>query len=391
MKCCFTGRELPTESIGAVILFLMALAALILCNSPLGESYQHFWQAPLGFHYLEYSMSQSTLFWVNEGLMTLFFVLIGLELKREFLRGALSEVSQVVLPGLAALGGMLVPALIFGVINYTNDDTIVGWAVPVATDIAFALGVLSLFGKRVPPALKMFLLALAIFDDVGAIIIIAVFHLESLSYLSFLCAFLFIFLLWLMNKYGVRSLSLYLLVGLGLWICVLNSGIHATVAGVLLAFFIPLTGENSPLSRLEKTLHPLVTFFIMPLFALANAGVPLAGLSSSILLDRVVIGTSMGLFLGKQLGVMAFVHLCVKLGWAKLPKNTTWLEVYGVAILCGIGFTMSLFLATLAFKNNSAYLVEARLGILSGSILSGLIGAAILHLSFNRKSKGVSV
>jgi NhaA family Na+:H+ antiporter len=392
MKRIFNSPILQGETAGGIILFFMALAAFILSNSPLSGWYAHIWQIVIGVNINGFALSQPFLFWVNEGLMALFFLLVGLELKREFLGGELSRLSQVILPGTAALGGMVAPAVIYCLFNWHNADAISGWAIPVATDIAFALGVLSLFGKRVPPGLKVFLLALAIFDDLGAIVIIALSHLESLSCLSLFLAFLCLVLLWLLNLKGVQSLTLYLLVGLLLWLCVLHSGVHATVAGVLLAFFIPRkinsTG-HSPLQRLEKKLHAIVTYFVMPLFAFANAGVSLSGLNSHILLDNVVLGTALGLFLGKQLGVVLFTWILQQSGLARLPANMGWLDVYGMALLCGIGFTMSLFLATLAFQFNPAYLVEARLGILTGSILSGVMGAAVLHVSLNKKRKGV--
>lgn len=395
MRLSFINRFLHSEAAGGIILFFMALAALILCNTPWGDFYEKIWLQTIAIRVSHFSISQPLLFWVNEGLMTLFFLLVGLELKREFLEGELASASKIILPGLAALGGMLIPALIYCFVNWHDAQALQGWAVPVATDIAFALGTLSLFGKRVPLALKLFLLALAIFDDVGAIIIIALFHSQSLSYLSFLLALGFIFLLWLMNKGGVRRLSPYLVCGLVLWICVLQSGVHATVAGVVLAFFIPLkprgkASTESPLHRLEKSLQPWVAFFIMPLFALANAGLELDGLTSDILFDSVVLGTALGLFIGKQIGVCFFTWAVIKLGWAKLPKNTDWLQIYAVAILCGIGFTMSLFLGTLTFQRiNPDYLIEVRLGVLIGSLLSGLMGSAMLQLAFMKKKQKV--
>jgi NhaA family Na+:H+ antiporter len=394
MRLSFISKFLKGEAAGGIILFFMALAALILCNSPFGDFYEKIWLQTISIRISHFSISQPLLFWVNDGLMTLFFLLVGLELKREFLEGELASASKIILPGIAALGGMVVPALIYCAFNWNDADALQGWAVPVATDIAFALGTLSLFGKRVPRPLKLFLLALAIFDDVGAIIIIALFHSQSLSYLSFLLALVFIFLLWLLNKSGVRRLSPYLVLGLLLWICVLQSGVHATVAGVVLAFFIPLkkrAGEiESPLHRLEKSLHPWVTFFIMPLFALANAGLELNGLSSGVLFDSVVVGTVLGLFIGKQIGVCLFTWIVIKLGWAKLPNKTDWLQIYAVAILCGIGFTMSLFLGTLTFQQiNPIYLIEVRLGVLIGSLLSGVLGSAMLQLAFMKKNQKV--
>jgi NhaA family Na+:H+ antiporter len=392
MRFGFISKFLNNDAAGGIILFFMALAALILSNSPFGDFYEKIWLQTVAIRISHFSISQPLLFWVNEGLMTVFFLLVGLELKREFLQGELSSASKIILPSLAALGGMLIPALIYCLVNWHDSDALQGWAVPVATDIAFALGTLSLFGKRVPRALKLFLLALAIFDDVGAIIIIAFFHSRSLSYQSFLLAFVFIFLLWLLNKGGVRRLSPYLVLGLLLWICVLKSGVHATVAGVVLAFFIPLKkydGESaSPLVRLEESLLPWVTFFIMPVFALANAGLELSGLSTGILFDSVVVGTVLGLFIGKQVGVCFFTWIVIRLGWAKLPKNTDWLQIYAVAILCGIGFTMSLFLGTLTFQRiNPVYLIEVRLGVLIGSLLSGVLGSAMLQLAFMKKNQ----
>lgn len=384
---------LRLESASGIILFVSAMAALILCNSPLRDQYQQLWQLPVTLHLANFSMSHTLLFWVNEGLMTLFFLLVGLELKREFLDGELVNISQIVLPGMAALGGMLVPALFYCCFNYHNPEALQGWAVPVATDIAFALGVLSLFGKRVPLGLKLFLTALAIFDDVGAIIIIAIFYTESLSFWALIGSFLSMTILQLLNFFDVWRLTLYMVVGLLLWICVLQSGVHATVAGVLLAFFIPL-GHSSkkkreraiaPLRRLEEMLHPWVAYLVMPIFAFANAGLSLQGFSTDILFDSVVLGTVLGLFIGKQIGAFSFAWLAIKLHWAELPERTGWLQLYGVTILCGIGFTMSLFLGTLAFQGSPAYLVHARLGILIGSVLSGMVGAMVLLVAVLKK------
>ncbi len=364
---------LKHEASSGILLLVMALVALVLDNSVFSDSYQKILQTP------------STLFWINEGLMTLFFLSIGLELKREFLQGELSTSSKVVLPSIAALGGMLAPALIYLAINFHHAPALKGWAVPVATDIAFALGVLSLFGKQVPLGLKVFLMTLAIFDDVGAIIIIAGFYSHDLSYFLLGIALLLILILQWLNIAGVQRLLPYFLVGFILWLCVVGSGVHATVAGILLAFTIPL----APLQYLEKKLHPWVAYLIMPLFALANAGVSFQGLHLSIITDFVSLGIILGLFLGKQLGVFGFVWTVVKLNWCRLPKHTTWLELYGIALLCGIGFTMSLFLGTLAFANdNPIYLTEVRLGVLIGSLLSGLMGAGILYIAFSKKDKG---
>jgi NhaA family Na+:H+ antiporter len=382
---------LKLEATSGIILFVMAVAALIACNSSYVDWYQQVWQQPITWHLGGYAVVQPLLFWINEGLMTLFFLMVGLELKREFVEGELTSLRQIALPAIAAAGGMLVPAVFYCALNSQNAETIVGWATPVATDIAFALGVLSLFGKRVPLGLKLFLMALAIFDDLGAILIIAFCHAQSLSYWSLGLAVSATVILFLLNKAGVRSLFVYLLVGFLLWLCVWQSGVHATVAGVVIAFMIPLRKKKgevvAPLSRLEERLHPWVALGVMPLFAFANAGLSFQGLSVSVVFDQVALGTVLGLFLGKQVGVMFFSWLSVKLGWASLPENTSWLALYAVAILCGIGFTMSLFLGTLAFEgSNPIYLMEVRLGVLVGSGLSGLLGAMMLHMALLRKA-----
>lgn len=379
MKIIFSIRDFfKLESASGILLFFSALFALILNNSPLAYDYQAWFIKP--FH-----------FWINEGLMALFFLLVGLELKREFIAGELSSFSKIALPGVAAFGGMLIPALIYIGFNYHQGIALKGWAVPVATDIAFAVGVLSLFGKRVPLGLKLFLLALAIFDDLGAIIIIALFHSYQLSFFSLLCALIAIFILCLFNFLNVRYLFPYLLVGIFLWLCILKSGVHATIVGVLLACTIPISRKanetTAPLYYLEKMLHPWVAYGILPLFALANAGLTFGGLTARILSDSVVLGIIAGLFLGKQCGVFSFAWLMIKLKWAKLPTHTTWWELYGVALLCGIGFTMSLFLGTLAFQTEQPlFLTKIQLGVLLGSGLSAVTGAIILQISFLRKA-----
>lgn len=363
---------LKLESASGILLFIAAIFALLWVNSSLKTSHGAFVQA--------------SSFLINEGLMAIFFLLVGLELKREFTTGELSHVSQILLPGVAAIGGMVIPALIYGVINSHNPITLKGWATPVATDIAFALGVLSLFGRRVPIGLKLFLMALAIFDDIGAILIIGLFYSHGMVYLALFLSILLVLLLYIMNRKGIESLALYLIVGSLLWVALLYSGVHPTIAGVLLALFIPLKKdtEKSPLHRLETQLHPWVAYLIMPLFALANAGFSFDGLSMGILTDDVVLGIVFGLFIGKQLGVFGFTWVFIKLGFASLPVNVTWLGLYGVAILCGIGFTMSLFLGTLSFQNQGIYLSEVRLGVMIGSILSGLIGGMVLLMAFPR-------
>src|SRR3990167_669836 len=376
---------LKLESTSGIILLIAACIALIMDNSRFAHFYETLLHVPITFHFIHWRFEKPILFWINDGLMTLFFLVVGLEVKRELLAGELASFSRATLPGVAALGGMLVPAVIYIAVNYYHPAALKGWAVPVATDIVFALGVLTLFGKRVPLGLKLFLMALAIFDDVGAIIIIALFYIRSLSYVALLLAVLAIVVLWLLNRKGVERLFPYLLIGFLLWGIVLKSGVHATVAGVLLAFFIPVSG---PLQRLESNLHPWVAYLVTPLFVLANSGLSFQGITLFHLLDDTTLGIILGLFLGKQLGVFSFAFSMIKLGWAKLPEQSSWLEMYGVALLCGIGFTMSLFLGTLAFEaDNPVYLVEVRLGVLVGSLLSGVIGAMVLFTAFRSKKK----
>lgn len=370
---------LQLESASGIILFAMTAIALILSNCPLASVYQKFFQEPLIIHFANVEIIKPLLFWINEGLMTLFFLLVGLEIKREFVGGELSKWSQIVLPAVAAIGGMVVPALIYLFVNNGDLFRVQGWAIPVATDIAFALGVLSLFGRRVPFGLKLFLMALAIFDDIGAILIIAVFHTQALSYWSLLFAGLLIMFMAILNRFGVKHSIPYILIGIVLWCCVLESGVHATVAGIILAMMIPQAKQGSVL--LEEKLHPWVAFLIMPLFALANAGISFSGVTSHIVADTVTVGVVLGLFFGKQLGVLSFAWLVIKLRWAKMPNGTHWASLYGVALLCGIGFTMSLFLGTLAFQGSNELLTEVRLGVLAGSVLSGIAGSTVLYFS----------
>lgn len=358
-------KFLKLESASGIILLLAALMAMIWANSPLG--------------YLHHQFISTWLFWINDGLMTLFFLVVGLELKQSYLSGNLSTFKQIALPAVAAVGGMLVPIAIYIGFN-PAPPTMNGWATPVATDIAFALGVLTLFGSRVPSSLKIFLLALAIFDDIGAILLIVGFYSAGVNYLFLFQSLVLAGLLFLFNKLNVRHLFAYLLIGAWLWLCLLQAGIHPTIAGVVLGLSIPggKSTSISPLHRLQNVLHPWVAYLIMPLFALANAGVQLGDLTWSIFLAPVVLGISLGLFLGKQIGVFSFSWLLIRMKLARLPKGATWQQLYGVAVLCGIGFTMSLFLGTLSFENKPIYLTEVRLGVILGSLLSILYGAAIL-------------
>jgi Na+:H+ antiporter, NhaA family len=375
---------LKLESAGGFLLLAAAVLALILSNSPLAPLYEALLHLPFGVTLGPFALEKSLLHWINDGLMAVFFFLVGLEIKREVLEGELSSARQVALPGLCALGGVAVPALFYLAFNWTTPETRAGWAIPAATDIAFAIGVLALLGNRVPEGLKIFLLALAIIDDLGAIVIIAIFYTADLSLLSLGLATLGILGLVLLNRLGVLKLAPYVLIGIFIWVCVLKSGVHATLAGVTLAFAIPLNvagpREAAPLRRCEHALHPWVTFGIMPVFAFANAGVALGAVGIDALLQPVTLGIAGGLFIGKQLGVMLVAVLGTALGLFRLPERATWAQMYGVAVLTGIGFTMSLFIGTLAFAGPEAA-APLRLGVLAGSLLSAVLGYVVLRLA----------
>ncbi|MBX8494367.1 Na+/H+ antiporter NhaA [Pseudomonas cichorii] len=375
-------RFFQLEAAGGLLLIAAAALALIINNSPLSWLYNEFLNIPVVAQIGAIKIAKPLLLWINDGLMALFFLVIGLEVKRELLEGHLSRPSQVVLPGAAAIGGMVVPALIYYALNKDNPAALGGWAIPMATDIAFALGVLALLGKRVPVSLKLFLMTLAIIDDLGAIIVIALFYSGELSSLSLILAGISIVSLIAMNRLGVAKLGPYLLIGLVLWVCVLKSGVHATLAGVVLAFCIPLrtkTEKASPLLSLEHGLHPWVAYGILPLFAFANAGVSLTGITLDSFTHPVPMGIAAGLLIGKTLGVFGLTWLAIQTGLAKLPSEANWGQVLGVSILCGIGFTMSLFVGSLAFEAGvSDYAGEDRMGILTGSILSALMGYAVM-------------
>lgn len=377
-------RFFQLEAAGGLLLIAAAALALIINNSPLSWLYNAFLETPVEARIGALQIAKPLLLWINDGLMALFFLVIGLEVKREVLEGHLSKPSQIVLPGAAAIGGMVVPALIYVALNTGNAEALNGWAIPMATDIAFALGVLALLGKRVPVSLKLFLMTLAIIDDLGAIIVIALVYSGELSQVSLILAAVSIIALIAMNRSGVSRLAPYLLVGMVLWVCVLKSGVHATLAGVVLAFCIPLrtSSKASPLLTLEHGLHPWVAYGILPLFAFANAGVSLAGVTMESFTHPVPLGIAAGLLLGKTLGVFGLTWLAVKTRVASLPKEANWGHALGVSILCGIGFTMSLFVGSLAFEPGvSAYAGEDRMGILTGSILSAIIGYGVMVLA----------
>ncbi|WP_039970153.1 Na+/H+ antiporter NhaA [Vibrio halioticoli] len=370
------------ESAGGVILVIAAALAMVVANSPLNEAYQGALQS--------YVLGMSVSHWVNDGLMALFFLLIGLEVKRELLEGALKSRETAIFPAIAAVGGMVAPALVYVLFNMGDPAALSGWAIPAATDIAFALGIMALLGNRVPVSLKVFLLALAIIDDLGVVVIIALFYSSDLSTMALAVGFAMTGLLFYLNHKKVTSLKWYALVGAILWFAVLKSGVHATLAGVVIGFAIPLKGkkgEHSPLKHLEHALHPWSAFFILPIFAFANAGVSLEGISLSTLGSTLPMGIALGLLLGKPLGIFTFSWLAVKSGVAKLPTGIDFRHIFAVSVLCGIGFTMSMFIASLAFTGaNADFNTHARLGILMGSSIAAIVGYVLLSISLPKKT-----
>lgn len=365
------------ESAGGIILVIAAAIAMFVANSPLNEMYQGM------LHTYVFGMSVSH--WINDGLMAVFFLLIGLEVKRELLEGALKSKETAIFPAIAAVGGMLAPALIYVLFNSSNPEALQGWAIPAATDIAFALGIMALLGNRVPVSLKVFLLALAIIDDLGVVVIIALFYSGDLSTLALTVGFIATGVLFMLNNKHVTKLSVYLIVGAILWFAVLKSGVHATLAGVVIGFAIPLKGnkgEHSPLKHLEHALHPYVAFAILPIFAFANAGISLEGISLSNLTGMLPLGIAMGLLVGKPLGIFLFSWGAVKTGVAKLPEGVNFMNIFAVSVLCGIGFTMSIFISSLAFgPTNADFDTLARLGILMGSTTAAILGYVLLSIS----------
>ena len=382
---------LKLESAGGILLVIAGVLAMVAANTGLADLYQAFLQTPVKLQVGALMFDKTVLLWIDDLLMAIFFLLVGLEIKREVVSGELSDPSKVALPAVAALGGMIVPAAIYAALNWNDPVGIRGWAIPSATDIAFALGVLSLFGNRVPVGLKVFLLTLAVLDDLGAIVIIATFFSHDLSVNALLGAGAAIVTLFALNRAGVTRIAPYILVGTALWVFVLKSGVHATLAGVVTALFVPATDpahpDHPPSSRLEHSLHPWVAYGILPLFAFANAGVNLAGLSLRNLLDPIPLGILLGLFVGKQVGVFTFAWIAVKAGIARLPAGVTFAQVYGAAILCGIGFTMSLLIGVLAFENAAAgeVIVTDRIGILAGTLVSAIVGSLVLHWVLPRR------
>ncbi|MBM9519734.1 Na+/H+ antiporter NhaA [Desulforhopalus vacuolatus] len=383
------------ESSGGIILILAAIIAIVAANSPLESFYKLLLSTSVEVRVGTFEIAKPLLLWINDGLMAIFFLFIGLELKREIIEGNLSERKNIILPGIGAVGGMCVPAAIYVFFNADDPVGLQGWAIPAATDIAFALGILALLGSRVPVSLKIFLTSLAIFDDIGAISIIALFYTTGISASAILVVTVCIFVLYIFNTSGFLSKSLYIFVGVIMWIATLKSGIHATLAGIVLAMFIPLNDKKtniSPLKELEQDLHHLVVFFVLPIFAFANAGIALGGITLDQVVHGVPAGIAAGLFFGKPIGIFGLCWLAIKLKFAKLPAGTNFLGLYGVATLCGVGFTMSFFIGSLAFEETGINLLfDERLGIIAGSIASGIVGFFLIRSSLKSHKGDTSV
>ncbi|MDG1997419.1 MAG: Na+/H+ antiporter NhaA [Emcibacteraceae bacterium] len=383
-------KFLEKESAGGMLLVIAALFAILLANSPFGIYYDQLLNMLVRVQVGELDVAKPLLLWVNDGLMAIFFLLVGLELKREFLEGELSDKKSIIMPGLGAIGGMIVPAGIYVYFNINNPDTIGGWAIPAATDIAFALGVLSLLGSRVPISLKVFLTSLAIFDDIGAILIIAFFYTSKISMTALIISGLCIVALAILNRRGVFEKSIYILFGVIMWVSLLKSGVHATLAGVVLAMFIPLKcarePDISPLKTMEHDLHAVVAFAILPVFAFCNSGINFSGIGVDDVLHPMPLGIILGLFVGKQVGIFGLCWIGIKMKLTELPKGMNMMALYGTAALCGIGYTMSLFIGSLAFEGSSITLDE-RIGIIIGSVLSGALGYFILNKTLKEKSE----
>jgi NhaA family Na+:H+ antiporter len=386
---------LQSESAGGVLLMLAAVLAIIFANTPLNLYYKELLAIPVEVQVGSLEIAKPMLLWINDGLMALFFFLVGLELKRDLVEGELSHKSNIILPAAGAVGGMVVPALFYWYFNADDPVALKGWAIPAATDIAFALGVLMLLGNRVPNSLKVFLVSLAIFDDIGAILIIAFFYTANISFTALYFVALCIALLVYMNKRNVVDKRWYLFIGLAMWVAMLKSGVHATLAGVILALLIPMRSRTqpdiSPVKSLEHDLHGMVSLVVLPVFAFANSGLSLAGVTWDQVTHGVPIGIITGLFLGKQLGIFGICWLSIRCGITKIPKGANWLSLYGVSVLCGIGFTMSLFIGSLAFEETGVNLLfDERLGIIIGSLASGILGYVLLKVSLPKTSHGES-
>lgn len=389
----FLSSFFKLESAGGIILMLAAVLAVVFANTPLQSYYALLLDTPVEIRIGTLEIAKPLLLWINDGLMVVFFFLVGLELKRELIEGELSEKRNIILPAVGAIGGMLVPALIYLYCTSGDSTAMKGWAIPAATDIAFALGILALLGSRVPTSFKIFLTSLAIFDDIGAILIIAAFYTEKISYAGLLVVACCIPVLILFNKRNIEAKSLYVMVGIVMWVAMLKSGVHATLAGVILAIFIPMRSKSNPnysmLKDIEHDLHSVVAFFILPIFAFANAGISFAGMGIEHVFHSVPLGIALGLFIGKQVGVFGLCWAVIKFKLVSLPKGMSWGGLYGIAALCGVGFTMSLFIGSLAFEETGVNLLfDERLGIILGSLASGLVGFFVLRFTLRSNRLG---
>lgn len=381
---------LESEYAGGTLLILSAILAMVCANTALSGFYELLLSTPMVIQVGALEIAKPILLWVNDGLMAIFFFLVGLELKREVVEGQLSDPRNVILPAVGAIGGMLAPALVYVYFNHKDPVAMNGWAIPAATDIAFALGVLSLLGSRVSTSIKVFLTSLAIFDDVGAVIIIAIFYTAKISTTALIIVGFCIPILYVLNRIGVSTKTPFIAIGLVMWIATLKSGVHATLAGVLLAMFIPMYSKDkkhSPLKELEHDLHSFVAFVVLPVFAFANSGISLGGLTMESVFHPVPIGIALGLFIGKQVGIFTLCGALIRLGWVPMPKGMNWLTLYGTAALCGIGFTMSLFIGSLAFEESGVNVIfDERLGIVVGSMMSGAFGLTVLNFGLKKKA-----
>ncbi|WP_395946675.1 Na+/H+ antiporter NhaA [Caedibacter taeniospiralis] len=371
-------KKLGIEVIGGIILFTAAIAAIVINNSWLSPYYHMLETTYATISIGDFSLQKNLTHWINDGFMTLYFLLVSLEIKREFVGGTLSSKSNIIIPAVVALFGLLVPAFIYFLLNQHNSDYLHGWAIPTATDIAFTLGILALLGSRVPTSLKILVTTIAIFDDIAAIVIIAIFYTSNLSLLSLFGALICLIVLIGMNKIGIKKLAPFVIVGIIMWLCVLKSGVHATLSGVALAMCIPHTEKNSPLLKLEHGLNPWIVFMVLPLFAFANAGISFSGLNFTNLLHPVSLGIILGLFLGKQIGIFSSLYLFSKTKYFSLGRNLSVYQLYGIGLVCGIGFTMSLFIGTLAFATPEL-MNMVKIGVLGGSLISGMCGYIFLR------------
>jgi len=390
----FISRFFKLESASGITLMIASVLAIIFANTPLQSYYALLLDTPVEIRIGALEIAKPLLLWINDGLMAVFFFLVGLELKRELIEGELSDRRNIVLPGVGAIGGMAIPALIYIFFNRDDPTAMEGWAIPAATDIAFALGVLSLLGSRVPNSIKIFLTSLAIFDDIGAILIIAIFYTAKISLMALIVVACCILVLAYLNKRNIEAKSLYVLIGMVMWVAMLKSGVHATLAGVIMAMFIPMKSISnsgySPLKDMENDLHSVVAFIILPVFAFVNAGIRLKGVGLEHYFHDVPLGIALGLFLGKQVGIFGICWLAIQLKLTSLPKGMSWGSLYGTAVICGIGFTMSLFIGSLAFEEAVGnQMFDERLGIILGSLASGLFGYFVLRISLRKTRKEV--